>query len=286
MALRPASVRPTKVLTRRLVALCACAFLGYWSLNGVGFLVVLFSSARFGLDSARSGLLLSAFGLANMLCAAPAGAAVDRYGSVRVSGTGAAGATVVLALLPLAPHPLVLGVLLLAGGGAVAALWAGLSKAAVQVAPARRATASSLFNAWKFVGYAVAPLAYAPLYASAGPRVAFGVAAGASLLLLANVRGKRHWRRSWRRQAHHSRSRSSSPACARAAKGAHRDRERSSPAQRAWSGPPPGWSPRFATCLTLAPPSRPTTDEVPLGQVHARSAAAPSSAILLRPAGA
>ena len=34
--------------TWRLAALCACAFLGYWSLNGVGFLVVLFATAAFG----------------------------------------------------------------------------------------------------------------------------------------------------------------------------------------------------------------------------------------------
>jgi MFS family permease len=145
---------------------------------------VLFATATFGLDSARSGLLLSAFGLANMLSAAPAGVLVDRLGSTRVSGAGALGAALVLSLLPFAPHPVVIGALLLAGGASTAALWAGLSKAAVQAAPSRRATASSLFNAWKFVGYAVAPLAYAPLYTHAGARVTFAVAAAASLLIL------------------------------------------------------------------------------------------------------
>ena len=50
--------------------------------------------------------------------------------------------------------------------------------------PARRATASSLFNAWKFVGYALAPVLYAPLYARLGPPAAFAAAAGASALIL------------------------------------------------------------------------------------------------------
>ena len=180
------------VLTWRLGALCACAFLGYWSLNGVGFLVVLYATAAFGLDSARSGLLLSAFGLANMLGASPAGMLVDRYGSVRVSAGGALGATVVLALIPLAPDALATGALLLVGGASVAALWAGLSTAAVQTSPGRRATATSLFNAWKFVGYAVAPLFYAPLYARSGAGVAFGVSAGASLLIVLPLLGVRH----------------------------------------------------------------------------------------------
>ena len=76
------------------------------------------------------------------------------------------------------------GSLAVAGGAAVAGLWGGLTKLALQVAPARRATASSLFNAWKFVGYALAPLLYAPLYARSGAAAAFLAAAAASALIL------------------------------------------------------------------------------------------------------
>ena len=172
------------VLTPALGALCASAMLGYLSLNGVGFVVALDAAARFGLAPKESGLLLSCFGLAVMLASAPAGFAVDRLGSVRVSATGTVGAAVVLALLPAAPAPGAVGALLLVGGTAVAALWAGLTKLAVQAAPERRATASSWFNAWKFVGYAVAPLLYAPVYAAFGAGVAFGVAAAATTLIL------------------------------------------------------------------------------------------------------
>lgn len=176
-------------MTRRLAILCAAAMLGYLSLNGVGFLIALSLAAR-GLGPAQSGLLLSAFGLANMLTAGPAGAAVDRLGSAAVSAAGTLAAAAVLALLPLVtalPTSLTVpavGALLLLGGASVACLWSGLTKLAVQSSPERRATATSVFNAWKFVGYSLAPVVYGPLFVAAGAPVAFGAAAGATLLIL------------------------------------------------------------------------------------------------------
>jgi len=172
------------VLTPALGALCLCALLGYLSLNGVGFLVALNASAVFGLGPRESGVLLSCFGLAVMLASAPAGHAVDRFGSMPVTLTGTIVAAVVLALLPAAPAPWTIAALLLAGGAAVAGLWAGLTKLAVQAAPGRRATATSWFNAWKFIGYAAAPLLYTPIYAAFGAGAAFGVASGATALVL------------------------------------------------------------------------------------------------------
>jgi MFS family permease len=173
-----------EVLTPRLGALCLCAMLGYLSLNGVGFLVALYAAGAFGLGPAQTGLLLAGFGLANMLAAAPMGVAVDRLGSVTVCTAAALIGSTVLALLPVAPTPQGVGALLVAGGAAVAGLWAGLAKLALQAAPARRATASSLFNAWKFVGYALAPLLYAPLYVHFGAGPAFAAAAAATALIL------------------------------------------------------------------------------------------------------
>jgi MFS family permease len=128
--------------------------------------------------------VLSGFGLANMLAAAPAGRLVDRRGGVAISAAGALAGAAVLAVIPAAPGPVAVAGALLAGGVAVAALWAGLTTLAVQAVPDRRATASSLFNAWKFVGYALAPIVYTPLYTTYGPAAAFGAAALASLLIL------------------------------------------------------------------------------------------------------
>ena len=174
----------SRTLTPRFAALCAAALLGYLSLNGVGFLVALTLAAAYHLGPAQSGLFLSAFGLANMLAAGPTGVAVDRVGSVWVSAAGALVAAGVLALLPFAPSALVVGALLLVGGASVAALWAGLTKLAVEAAPARRATATSVFNAWKFVGYSLAPLVYTPIYVAAGAPTAFALSSAATLLIL------------------------------------------------------------------------------------------------------
>jgi MFS family permease len=174
----------SEVLTPALAALCVGAFLGYLSLNGVGFVIALNAATTFHLQAAETGLLLSCFGLAVMLSSAPVGHAVDRFGSVSVSAAGAAIAAVVLGSLSFAPTPLTLGVLLLVGGVAVAALWAGLTKLAVQASPGRRATASSWFNGCKFVGYSLAPVVYTPIYTTFGARAAFTLAAGASALIL------------------------------------------------------------------------------------------------------
>ncbi|MBI3970658.1 MAG: MFS transporter [Chloroflexi bacterium] len=168
----------------RFAALCLAALLGYLSLNGVGFLVALYLAGAFGLDPGRSGALLSAFGLANMLAAGPAGWAADRFGRLPVSAAGTVGAAAVLALVPLAPSPPAIGVLLFLGGIAVAALWAGLTTLAVSSSSERRATASSIFNAWKFVGYALAPVVYVPVYSQLGFAAAFTASAGATGAIL------------------------------------------------------------------------------------------------------
>lgn len=180
-----------RALTPRLAVLCAAAMLGYLSLNGVGFMIAFSLAAAHGLGPAESGVLLSTFGLANMVTAGPAGAAVDRLGSIPVSAAGAVIAAGVLALLPFAPGAPAIGALLLLGGAAVGCLWAGLTKLAVEAAPERRATATSMFNGWKFVGYSLAPVLYGPLYAAAGAVAAFGVAAGMTLLILPCLVGVR-----------------------------------------------------------------------------------------------
>ncbi|HEV2122236.1 MAG TPA: hypothetical protein VGW38_05615, partial [Chloroflexota bacterium] len=94
-------------------------------------------------------------------------------------------AATVLALLAVAPGPMIIGALLVIGGVAVAGLWAGLTKLAVQAFSERRATAISIFNAWKFVGYALAPVVYTPIYTGVGAQTAFVAAAGATALILA-----------------------------------------------------------------------------------------------------
>ena len=100
-------------LTPQLALLCIAAMLGYLSLNGVGFLVALSLAAAHALGPAESGVLLSAFGLTNMVTAGPAGAAVDRLGSTLVSAAGVLLAAVVLVLLPFVPGTLAVGALLL-----------------------------------------------------------------------------------------------------------------------------------------------------------------------------
>jgi len=96
-------------VTPQLALLCIAAMLGYLSLNGVGFLVALSLAAAHALGPAESGVLLSAFGLTNMVTAGPAGAAVDRL----VSAAGVLLAAVVLVLLPFVPGTLAVGALLL-----------------------------------------------------------------------------------------------------------------------------------------------------------------------------
>lgn len=166
---------------------CLAAFFAYLGGTGVGIVVALRASDAFAAGPGTRGLVLAAFGVAGVLVGRPAGALVDRAGGAGVASGGALLSAALLPLLPLAPDAAVLALLWFAAGIGSQILWTGLNTLIVRAAPANLGGAVSLMGAFKFAGYALAPLAWLPLY-GVNPGLTFGCAGAASLLVAWAVR--------------------------------------------------------------------------------------------------
>jgi MFS family permease len=151
-------------LTPRTWWTSAAAFMAFFAIPGVSFLVALRAGDAFGLGPTSRGLLLAGFGAAGVIAGRPAGALVDRLGPVRVSSTGAVLAACVIPLLGLVEAPAPLAAAWIVAGLGSALVWAGLNTLTVQAAPANRAGAVSLVGAFKFSGNAITPLILLPIY--------------------------------------------------------------------------------------------------------------------------
>lgn len=169
---------------QRLAVLCLAGWLGYVGINGIPFIVALHLAGPLQLGALQSGFILAGFGLAGMLAAPWGGRVADRWGRRLVVAAGTLATAVCTALLAVAPGAWSFAACYLAAGGAAAFMWAGLHTLAVEVLPAQRGGASSVYNTFRFAGAACAPTIYTPLYAVAGAAPGYLLAAGASLLIL------------------------------------------------------------------------------------------------------
>jgi MFS family permease len=174
-------------LTVRSAWCCVAAFFAFFAITGLGIVVALRASDAFGSGPTARGAILATFGVAGVLVGRPAGALVDRAGSVTVAAGGAILCAVLLPLLAVAPGAALLALGWFAAGVGSALVWTGLNTVTVQSAPANLGGAVSLMGAFKFAGYALAPLVWLLLYA-VRPWFAFACAGAATLLVAGAVR--------------------------------------------------------------------------------------------------
>jgi MFS family permease len=183
-ARRTASMR--SLLNRWMALVAATGLAGYLGFTAIGFVVALVVAEEFGLGTAGSGLVVACYGAGGILFGRLGGIAADRLGRplTALAGSIACAAGV----LGLSFVPTVWGIALVyfAVGCASAFVWAGLNTIAVESFPENRAGAISAYSAFKFVGVAIAPLLYVPLFED-DTRLPFLVAAGVSLLFAALV---------------------------------------------------------------------------------------------------
>ena len=143
----------------------------------------------------RIGLILGLAGVIGIPASLLAGRWVDRFGRRRV-GVAALFAYVA-ALVGLAAAPYTYGGTLgfaLWLGGSAAAAWAALNTLAVEVMPDLRQAAAAVYNAFRYLGYALAPpllgLAYGGGDAASVCLVSAVVAAGSAICVAALARDR------------------------------------------------------------------------------------------------
>jgi MFS family permease len=152
------------LVTRRLGLLCACSFLGFASVAGVGYMVSFYARDELGLGPLERGVVLACFGAAGFVLGRPLGSAVQRIGRVPAVVIGALFSAACVAPLGFSASAWQLALLWgLAGGGSVL-LWTGLTTLAVEAVPENRGGATSVFGAFRFAGSALSPYVFLPLY--------------------------------------------------------------------------------------------------------------------------
>ena len=149
---------------RRLVLACAVAFGVFLTTSGLLLLAALFSGDRFGIGPVGRGVVVAAFGVAGLVGGPAVGRVMDARGTRAVGIAVLTALGVGVAVAGLAPNVAVLvAVVALCGasstGGRLLA-----NTLALGSTPANRAGATSMTLAWQFLGSAIAPQAWLPVY--------------------------------------------------------------------------------------------------------------------------
>jgi MFS family permease len=169
------------LLNRWIGLISSTALAGYLGFTAIGFVVALVVSEEFGLGSAESGLIVACYGVGGILLGRTGGEVADRLGRPLTALAGSLACSAGVLALAFVPSAWSLALVYFGIGCASAFVWAGLNTIAVESFPENRAGAVSAYSAFKFVGVALAPIVYVPLF-EADARSPFFLATGFSLL--------------------------------------------------------------------------------------------------------
>jgi MFS family permease len=155
---------------KNLQFLCVTGFLVFFSYIGViTFLTDALSKNPFHMDYWMPGVIIASSGFSGILASPLAGLAVDKYGRKVTAIVGLFISITILFCLTLSNSFELFILLFLILGCGNAIIWAALTTLSVELLPTHeRGTASSLFNSFRFIGYALAPVTLASVYTLAG----------------------------------------------------------------------------------------------------------------------
>lgn len=156
--------------------------IGWGCLGGLAFLVSFRAQDTFGLNAGSRGALLTVFGIAGMLTARPVGHLVDRWGGRWSVALGMTAGALLLAGVGTVPATVAVAVLWALCGVCSQLVLVGVNSLALSTAT-NRGGAVSVVQACRFLGGAVTPAAFTPVY-HADPLTSFLLPAG---LLVAGV---------------------------------------------------------------------------------------------------
>ncbi|MDU0291945.1 MFS transporter [Saccharothrix longispora] len=164
----------------RTLRLAAAGFVAWGCLGGVSFLVALRLGDSFGLGAGQRGLVLTGFGLVAIVTARLTGWLVDRVGARWCARVGAVVGGLLLAGAGVLPSVVVVGALWAAAGAFSQAVVVGLNALVLSTEEGNPGGAVSVVQSLRFLGAALSPVAFVPLY-HLDPLTAFLVPAALAL---------------------------------------------------------------------------------------------------------
>ncbi|MEU0885309.1 MFS transporter [Lentzea sp. NPDC005914] len=153
------------------------AFVCWGCLGGLSFLVAFRLDDVFGLGAGQRGVLLTGFGIVGFLTARQIGKAIDRFGAATTVVVGATLGAGLVAAVGTTPSAAIAVVAWALTGAAAQGVLVSLNALVLQSENANRGGSVSVVQSLRFMGAAVAPLAFVPLYQS-HPLLGFLVPAG------------------------------------------------------------------------------------------------------------
>lgn len=142
----------------------AVALVGWGCLGGLSFLVAFRADDRFGLSASARGLLLTAFGIVGILTARLVGRLIERTGARAGVLIGCVVGAVPVALIGVAGWVPALALLWALAGFCAQFVQVGLNTLVLTGSAANPAGAVSVVQAFRFVGGALSPIAFTPVY--------------------------------------------------------------------------------------------------------------------------
>ena len=123
----------------------------------------------FEFSTALVGIIIASSGFSGIVASPVAGLAVDRFGRTKTATIGMLFSMPALFLLVLSNSFIMFVLLFIMLGCGNAIIWAALITLSVEVLPERaRGTSSSIFNFFRFLGYAMALILLAGLFSGFG----------------------------------------------------------------------------------------------------------------------
>lgn len=175
---------------RRVLALCLAGYAFFFATIGTVTFMADQLKVAHGLGEDRIGLLLAVAGVVGIPASPLAGHLADRFGRRPTALLGLAGFLASLGALLLVPYTFPRYLVILAAVGIGSALtWTALNTFAVELLPELRKPVASIYNAFRFFGYASSPPLLAPLYGAgvAGVYLACLAATAVAMGLLARL---------------------------------------------------------------------------------------------------
>ncbi len=165
-----------------VVRIAITGFVGWGCLGGLSFLVAFRLGDDFALSAGQRGLVLTGFGLAGILTARFVGRAVDRFGARRCVQVGAVTGGVLLAAVATLPSLWAVGLLWALTGACSQGVVVGVNALVLTGDSPNRGGSVSVVQSLRFLGGALSPAAFVPLY-HLDPVLAFLVPAALLVLV-------------------------------------------------------------------------------------------------------
>jgi MFS family permease len=175
-------------LTPRARWLCVSGVSFFICTIGLAVIVSLAAADRLGVGASARGLLLAGFGFSGVIAGRPSGDLLDRIGVERILRISVILTAVLIGSVALANDPWSLAILWFLAGGASAMVATTLNTIIVGASTRNRGGAISIVGSSRFVGAAIAPVIWIPVY-NANPHLAYVLAGiGMGIVLFAASR--------------------------------------------------------------------------------------------------